>query len=117
MLIAGMNDLNDAVAFALAAQSNWPASMYMPDGQFVMTFDSGETPPDNEVLGPVTPMCFSAFSYQGAISSRVTGQSSRLAPAMSPLMLRILNSNSRKRRAMPAQCTVLPPTPLTISHR
>ena len=55
MLIAGMNDLNDAVAFALAAQSNWPASMYMPDGQFVMTYDSGETAPDNEVLGPVTP--------------------------------------------------------------
>jgi len=55
MLIAGMNDLNDVVAFALAAQSNWPASMYMPDGQFVMTYDSGETAPDNEVLGPVTP--------------------------------------------------------------
>jgi CubicO group peptidase (beta-lactamase class C family) len=55
MLIAGMNDLNDAVAFALAAQSNWPASMYMPDGQFVMTYDSGEKAPDNEVLGPVTP--------------------------------------------------------------
>ena len=55
MLIACMNDLNDAVAFALAAQSNWPASMYMPDGQFVMTYDSGEKEPDNEVLGPVTP--------------------------------------------------------------
>jgi len=55
MLIVGMNDLNDAVAFALAAQSNWPASMYMPDGQFVMTYDSGEKAPDNEVLGPVTP--------------------------------------------------------------
>ena len=27
----------------------------MPDGQFVMTFDSGEKAPDNEVLGPVTP--------------------------------------------------------------
>jgi len=33
---------------------------------------------------------------------------------MSPLMLCILNSKSRKRRAMPAQCTVLPPTALTI---
>ena len=55
MLIVGMNDLNDALAFALAAQSNWPASMYMPDGQFVMTYDSGEKAPDNEVLGPVTP--------------------------------------------------------------
>ncbi len=55
MLIAGMNDLNDAISFALAAESNWPASMYMPDGQFVMTYDSGEKAPDNEVLGPVTP--------------------------------------------------------------
>lgn len=55
MLIACMNDLNDAIAFALAAESHWPASMYMPDGQFVMTYDSGEKAPDNEVLGPVTP--------------------------------------------------------------
>ena len=55
MLIAGMNDLNDAISFALAAESKWPASMYMPDGQFVMTYDSGEKAPDNEVLGPVTP--------------------------------------------------------------
>ena len=30
-------------------------SMNMPDGQFVMTYDSGEKAPDNEVLGPVTP--------------------------------------------------------------
>ena len=55
MLIAGMNDLNDAISFALAAESKWPAGMYMPDGQFVMTYDSGEKAPDNEVLGPVTP--------------------------------------------------------------
>lgn len=27
----------------------------MPDGQFVMTYDSGEGPPDNAVLGPITP--------------------------------------------------------------
>ncbi len=49
-----MNALQDAVAFAQAAESKWPASMRMPDGQFVMTWDSGEKPPDNEVLGPVT---------------------------------------------------------------
>ena len=67
MLIAGMNDLNDAVAFALAAQSNWPTSMYMPDGQFVMTYDSGEKAPDNEVLGPVTPRGGPAgLVYRGA---------------------------------------------------
>ena len=55
MLIACMDALKDAVAFAQAAESKWPASMYMPDGQFVMTYDSGEKAPDNEVLGPVTP--------------------------------------------------------------
>lgn len=55
MLIARMTDLDDAVAFAREAESSWPASMHMPDGQFVMTHDSGERPPDNEVLGPVTP--------------------------------------------------------------
>ena len=55
MLIAGMNDLKEAIAFAQSAQSKWPASMRMPDGQFVMTYDSGEKAPDNEVLGPVTP--------------------------------------------------------------
>ncbi|MNF41722.1 hypothetical protein D3C84_227540 [compost metagenome] len=33
---------------------------------------------------------------------------------MSPFSLRMRNSKSRKRRATPAQCTVLPPTALTI---
>ena len=55
MLIAGMTDLKEAIAFAQTAQSKWSASMRMPDGQFVMTYDSGEKAPDNEVLGPVTP--------------------------------------------------------------
>ena len=56
MLIAGMNDLKEAIAFAKSASNpNGPESMKMPDGQFVMTYDSGEKAPDNEVLGPVTP--------------------------------------------------------------
>ena len=55
MLIAGMTGLKQAIDFAQMAQSKWPASMRMPDGQFVMTCDSGEKAPDNEVLGPVTP--------------------------------------------------------------
>jgi CubicO group peptidase (beta-lactamase class C family) len=55
MLIAWMTDLKEAIAWAQAAESQWPQSMYMPDGQFVMTYDSGEKAPDNEVLGPVTP--------------------------------------------------------------
>jgi len=50
-----MTDLKEAIAFAQAAGSKWPASMKLPDGQFVMTHDSGEKPPDNEVLGPVAP--------------------------------------------------------------
>ena len=55
MLIAGMNDLKEAIAFAKVQRSKWPKSMKMPDGQFVMTYNSGEKAPDNEVLGPVTP--------------------------------------------------------------
>ena len=47
--------LKDAIAFAQSAECKWPRSMYMPDGQFVMTYESGEKAPDNEVLGPVTP--------------------------------------------------------------
>ncbi len=50
-----MNAMKDAIAFAQAAESKWPAGMKMSDGQFVMTYDSGEKAPDNEVLGPVTP--------------------------------------------------------------
>ena len=37
MLIACMNELKDAIAFAQSAESQWPQSMRMPDGQFVMT--------------------------------------------------------------------------------
>src|SRR5258708_67787 len=55
MLMAGMNELKEAIAFARSAESKWPQSMRMPDGQFVMTYDSGEKAPDNEVLGPVAP--------------------------------------------------------------
>jgi CubicO group peptidase (beta-lactamase class C family) len=50
-----MTDLQDAIAFAQDAEAAFPRSMYLPDGRFVMTADSGEGPPDNEVLGPVTP--------------------------------------------------------------
>ncbi|MBM3642765.1 MAG: serine hydrolase [Alphaproteobacteria bacterium] len=54
MLIAGMRPaLADAIAFARAHESPWPESLMLPDGRFVMTADSGESPPDDEVLGPV----------------------------------------------------------------
>ena len=61
-----MTDLKDAIAWAQGAESHWPRSMYMPDDQFVMTYDSGEKAPDNEVLGPVTPRGGnSGIVYQG----------------------------------------------------
>lgn len=50
-----MTDLKEAIAFAQSIESKWAADMKMPDGQFVMTADSGESFPDNEILGPVTP--------------------------------------------------------------
>ena len=45
--------LGAAIAFAEAHESRFPRSMHLPDGRFVMTADSGECPPDDEVLGPV----------------------------------------------------------------
>ena len=61
-----MNDLKEAIAFAQSIESKWAADMKMPDGQFVMTYDSGEKAPDNEVLGPVTPRGgHSGIIYQG----------------------------------------------------
>jgi CubicO group peptidase (beta-lactamase class C family) len=47
--------LKDAIAFATVAESKWPRSLRLPDGQFATTYDLGEKAPDNEVLGPVTP--------------------------------------------------------------
>ena len=48
-----MTDLKDAIAYAQSIESKWASDMKMPDGQFVMTYDSGEKAPDNEMLGPV----------------------------------------------------------------
>ena len=47
MLIACMTDLKEAIAFAQSIESKWAADMKMPDGQFVMTYDSGEKAPDS----------------------------------------------------------------------
>src|ERR1700722_19925925 len=78
MLIACMTDLKEAIAWAQAAESQWPQSMYMPDGQFVMTYDSGEKAPDNEVLGPVTPRGgASGIVYQGGKQIAEWGDTSR----------------------------------------
>src|ERR1700691_371156 len=66
------------------------------------------------LLVRVTPILSSALAYHGSISVSVIGQSSRLAPGMPPYVLRTLNSCSSNRSDAPAQCTVDPPTDLTI---
>ena len=65
-------------------------------------------------LVPVVPILSSAFAYHGSISASVIGQSARFAPAIAPYVLRALNSCGWKRNEAPAQCTVEPPTALTI---
>ncbi|QQS14812.1 MAG: serine hydrolase [Rhodospirillales bacterium] len=47
--------LADAIDFALAHGSRWPTALIMPDGRFALPYDAGERPPDDAVLGPVTP--------------------------------------------------------------
>src|ERR1700730_12014003 len=66
------------------------------------------------LLVRVTPILSSALAYHGSISASVIGQSSRLAPATLPYVLLTRNSCSSNRSDAPAQCTVEPPTDLTI---
>ncbi len=47
--------LAEAVAYAEAHDSPWPRSLYLPDGRFCLTADAGEAPPQDAILGPVTP--------------------------------------------------------------
>jgi CubicO group peptidase (beta-lactamase class C family) len=78
MLIACMTDLKEAIAFAQSIESKWAADMKMPDGQFVMTADSGESFPDNEILGPVTPRGgHSGMVYRGGKLLADWGDTSR----------------------------------------
>ncbi|MBK5926998.1 serine hydrolase domain-containing protein [Rhodobaculum claviforme] len=42
-------------AFHAAHESDWPVSMYMPDGAYVGTACIDEKPPHNTVIGPVRP--------------------------------------------------------------
>src|SRR5438034_4289985 len=52
--------------------------MRMPDEQFVMTYDSGEKAPDNEVLGPVTPRGgHSGIVYRGGTLLAEWGDTAR----------------------------------------
>jgi len=73
-----MTDLKEAIAFAQSIESKWAADMKMPDGQFVMTADSGESFPDNEILGPVTPRGgHSGMVYRGGKLLAEWGDTSR----------------------------------------
>jgi len=73
-----MTDLKEAIAFAQSIESKWAADMKMPDGQFVMTADSGESFPDNEILGPVTPRGgHSGMVYRGGKLLADWGDTSR----------------------------------------
>lgn len=47
--------LAEAVAYAAAHESDWPSSMYLPDGRFVATGYVNDKPPHDTVLGPVCP--------------------------------------------------------------
>ena len=47
--------LAEAVAYAEAHESDWPRSMYLPDGRFVATGYVNDKPPNDTVLGPVRP--------------------------------------------------------------
>ncbi|HTR87895.1 MAG TPA: serine hydrolase [Reyranella sp.] len=73
-----MNALKDAIAFAQSIESKWAADMKMPDGQFVMTADSGESFPDNEILGPVAPRGgHSGLVYRGGTLLAEWGDTNR----------------------------------------
>ena len=54
---AGFNaaSLEEAVAFAVRAECDWPRSMHTEHGEYVGTAYLQEQPPSNEVLGPVQP--------------------------------------------------------------
>jgi CubicO group peptidase (beta-lactamase class C family) len=47
--------LQAATAFAEAAESPWPTSLYYPDGRYVGIVEWNETGPWSEIVGPVIP--------------------------------------------------------------
>jgi CubicO group peptidase (beta-lactamase class C family) len=54
---AGMSAeaLAQAAAFAQQHDSDWPASLYWPDGRYVGTAHVGDKPPHDKPIGPVRP--------------------------------------------------------------
>lgn len=53
----GLNDalLQKAVEFATRHETDWPRSMYMPDGHYIGTAYVQESGPNSDVVGPVKP--------------------------------------------------------------
>jgi hypothetical protein len=47
--------LQEAVAFAQAHESEWPSSMYAPDGRYIAFHYINDKPPYDEVIGPDRP--------------------------------------------------------------
>jgi hypothetical protein len=47
--------LAEAVGFAVANESDWPPTMFLPNGQFIATAYVDDKPPYDQVLGPVRP--------------------------------------------------------------
>ncbi len=47
--------LAEAVAFHRAHESDWPRSMYLPDGRYIGTASIGDRPEHAAVIGPVRP--------------------------------------------------------------
>ncbi|MDB5859586.1 MAG: serine hydrolase [Ramlibacter sp.] len=54
---AGMSaqGLDDAAGFAQAHDSQWPTSLYLPDGRYIGTAYVGDKPPHDQPIGPVRP--------------------------------------------------------------
>jgi CubicO group peptidase (beta-lactamase class C family) len=47
--------LAEAAAFAQAHDSQWPMSLYLPDGRYIGTAYVGDKPPHDQPIGPVRP--------------------------------------------------------------
>ena len=116
-----MNDLKEAIAFAQSIESKWAADMKMPDGQFVMTYDSGEKAPDNEMLGPVTPRGgHSGIVYRGGKLLAEWGDTNRadMTFSVAKSFLSLLAGLARRRRAdQGASTTRSPATPSMTASR
>jgi len=61
-----------AVAFAQARESDWPRSLYYPDGRYVGIVEWNESGPWSEVAGPPRSRTGPATSLHGPLSFHST---------------------------------------------